>query len=248
MTTNRTISNEACEVNNMNTSNIDRIVEYVNDRIAVTIAAYDRLIAGEELTDEESREYSRLCYHLDQYLMIDSDEQSDAAAIEILREIANRRYTTRSGLLDHTGSVRDAVSSAVINYVDALYADGYDEQYNRVLSIARRTAVYMDMPAEYRDGWLGDALNNAWREGMSDSEWLLAAGYIETVDEQTLLARTSPIRGGQTGEETIALVYPAGSQYQDLQGEPIPTEWHDEDELLRFVRERGVIVEVPIGR
>jgi hypothetical protein len=122
------------------------------------------------------------------------------------------------------------------------------EQIARVWQIATRTARYIYDDEEYRDAALAAALVSVYRPEMTDNELLLAAGYIETVDEQTLLAQTGPIRGGQTGEETIALVYPAGSQYQDLLGEPIPTEWHDEDELLRFVRERGVIVEVPIGR
>jgi hypothetical protein len=126
--------------------------------------------------------------------------------------------------------------------------EAYEAQIERVREIATHTERYIYQDEEQRDKWLNDALNNAWQPGMTDNELLLAAGYIETVDEQTLLAQTGPIRGGQTGEETIALVYPPGSQYQDLQGEPIPTEWHDEDELLRYVREYGPIVEVPKHR
>lgn len=119
----------------------------------------------------------------------------------------------------------------------------YEEQLQRARAIAVETGRYAEQDEEQRDNWLDDALNNSWVDGIQTNEWLMRAGYISEVSHDDIVAATGPVSGGQSGEESIAIVWRTGT-IEDVNGDSVPSEWHDEHELRSWLTGR-TIVELP---
>ena len=120
----------------------------------------------------------------------------------------------------------------------------YEEQLQRARAIAVETGRYAEQDEEQRDKWLDDALNNSYHEGITLNEWLRLAGYAREVSHDEIVASAREISGGgQSGEETVA-IWDDLSLLEDVNGDGVPSEWRDVEELRRFLDGR-TIVELP---
>lgn len=120
----------------------------------------------------------------------------------------------------------------------------YEEQLQRAREVAIESNRYAGQDEDQRDKWLNDALNDSWHEGVTINEWLRLAGYAREVSHDEIVASAREISGGgQSGEETVA-IWDDLSLLEDVNGDSVPSEWHDEHELRSWLTGR-TIVELP---